>query len=161
MSVTSVDKDFDDLTLTVVADFAAPVERVWQLWADPRRLERWWGPPTYPATVEEYDLATGGNVGYFMTGPDGQIHRGWWRIRSVDPPTSLEFDEGFADDEGKPIPHAPSTTMRMRLRPLDGGTRMELRSSFHSREEMDQLVKMGMPEGLREAIGQMDAALVG
>ena len=35
MSVTSVDKDFDSLTLTLVADFDAPIERVWQLWADP------------------------------------------------------------------------------------------------------------------------------
>ena len=37
MTVTSVDKDFDDLTLTLVADFDAPIERVWQLWADPRQ----------------------------------------------------------------------------------------------------------------------------
>jgi uncharacterized protein YndB with AHSA1/START domain len=52
MGVTSVVKDFDHLTLTVVADFDAPVERVWQLWAGPRQLERWWGPPSHPATVE-------------------------------------------------------------------------------------------------------------
>jgi uncharacterized protein YndB with AHSA1/START domain len=43
MTVTSVDKDFDSLTLTLVADFAVSPERVWQLWADPRKLERWWG----------------------------------------------------------------------------------------------------------------------
>jgi hypothetical protein len=32
--------------LVLVAEFDAPIERVWQLWADPRQLERWWGPPT-------------------------------------------------------------------------------------------------------------------
>ena len=48
MSVTSVDKDFDNLTLTLVADFDAPLESVWQLWADPRLLERWWGPADPP-----------------------------------------------------------------------------------------------------------------
>ena len=52
MSVVSVDKDLDSLSLTVLADFDAPVEQVWQLWADPRLLERWWGPPTHPATVD-------------------------------------------------------------------------------------------------------------
>ncbi|MGJ3561418.1 SRPBCC family protein [Streptomyces sp. INA 01156] len=46
MTVTSVDKDLDHLTLTVIADFTAPVEKVWQLWADPRQLERWRGLPT-------------------------------------------------------------------------------------------------------------------
>jgi uncharacterized protein YndB with AHSA1/START domain len=59
MSVTSVEKDYENLALTVVADFDAPVERVWQLWADPRQLERWWGPPTFPATVEGHDLTPG------------------------------------------------------------------------------------------------------
>ncbi|WP_325048798.1 SRPBCC family protein [Amnibacterium setariae] len=50
MPVLDVEKDLDRLTLTVVAEFAAPVERVWSLYADPRRLERHWGPPGYPAT---------------------------------------------------------------------------------------------------------------
>ncbi|MBR8639158.1 SRPBCC domain-containing protein [Streptomyces tuirus] len=159
MSVTSVDKDLDNLTLTLIADFAAPVERVWRLWADPRQLERWWGPPTYPATVEEHDLTPGGEVTYFMTGPEGDRHRGWWRISSVTPPTSLEFTDGFADDDGKPQDDMPTMSVRVRLTEHDGGTRMEMRSLFDTREQMDQLVAMGMEEGLKEAVGQIDALL--
>ncbi len=41
MTVTAVRKDSQRLTLTVEAEFDAPVERIWQLWADPRKLERW------------------------------------------------------------------------------------------------------------------------
>ncbi|MFE1027801.1 SRPBCC domain-containing protein [Streptomyces sp. NPDC058818] len=159
MSVTSLDKDLDNLTFTLIADFAAPVERVWQLWADPRQLERWWGPPTYPATVEEHDLTPGGDVTYFMTGPEGDKHRGWWRIASVDAPTSLEFTDGFADADGVPSADMPTTTTRVTLTERDGGTRMEMRSAFDTREQMDQLAKMGMEEGLREAVGQMDGLL--
>ncbi|GAA5215480.1 SRPBCC domain-containing protein [Streptomyces sp. BB1-1-1] len=161
MSVTSLDKDLDNLTFTLIADFAAPVERVWELWADPRQLERWWGPPTYPATVEEHDLTPGGDVTYFMTGPEGDKHRGWWRIASVDAPTSLEFTDGFADADGVPSADMPTTTTRVTLTERDGGTRMEMRSAFDTREQMDQLAKMGMEEGLREAVGQMDGLLAG
>lgn len=161
MSVTSLDKDLDNLTFTLIADFAAPVERVWQLWADPRQLERWWGPPTYPATVEEHDLTPGGDVTYFMTGPEGDKHRGWWRIASVDAPTTLEFTDGFADADGVPSADMPTTTTRVTLTERDGGTRMEMRSAFDTREQMDQLAKMGMEEGLREAVGQMDGLLAG
>ena len=75
MSVTNVTKDPEALTMSITSRFDAPVERVWQVWADPRRLERWWGPPTYPATVTEHDLAVGGRVRYFMTGPEGDRHR--------------------------------------------------------------------------------------
>ncbi|MEV5550892.1 SRPBCC domain-containing protein [Streptomyces sp. NPDC052309] len=160
MSVTSLDKDVDNLTLTLIADFAAPVEKVWQLWADPRQLERWWGPPTFPATVERHELTPGGDVTYFMTGPEGEKHRGWWRVTSVDAPTSLEFTDGFADQDGAPSADMPTTTTRVRLTERDGGTRMEIRSVFDSLEQMEQLTKMGMEEGLREAVGQMDALLV-
>jgi uncharacterized protein YndB with AHSA1/START domain len=159
MSVTSVDKDLDTLTITLVAHFDAPIERVWQLWADPRQLERWWGPPTYPATVDEHDLTAGGDVTYFMTSPEGEKHRGWWRIMSVAPPTSLEFTDGFADPDGTPVADMPITTVRMQLTEDDGRTRMEIRSSHESREQLEQLDKMGATEGLRLAVGQMDALL--
>jgi uncharacterized protein YndB with AHSA1/START domain len=96
-----------------------------------------------------------------MTGPEGDRYRGWWRITSVEPPASLEFTDGFADEDGKPNPDLPATTARMRLTEHDGGTRMELRSTFASREQMEQLESMGMVEGLRQAVGQMDALLQG
>src|SRR6266498_4956362 len=112
MSVTSVAKDFDRLTFTLIADFDAPIQRVWQLWADPRQLERWWGPPSHPATVETHDLTPGGAVTYFMTGPQGEKSRGWWRITSVNPPKSLEFTDGSADHNGTPVAGMPTTTVR-------------------------------------------------
>ncbi|WP_217246291.1 SRPBCC domain-containing protein [Streptomyces sp. AC602_WCS936] len=161
MSVTSLNKDLENLTLTPIADFSAPVERVWELWSDPRQLERWWGPPTYPATVEQHDLTPGGDVTYFMTGPEGDKYRGWWRVATVDAPTSLEFTDGFADQDGVPDADMPTTTTRVTLTERDGGTRMEMLSVFDTREQMDQLMKMGMEEGLREAAGQMDGLLVG
>jgi uncharacterized protein YndB with AHSA1/START domain len=161
MSVTSVDKNFDSLTITLVADFDAPIERVWQLWADPRKLERWWGPPSYPATVEKHDLTPGGDVTYSMTGPDGDQPRGWWRVTSVNPPKSLEFTDGFANQDGTPNADMPITRVHMQLTEHSGGTRMELRSAFESREQMEQLVSMGVVEGLQQAVGQMDGLLAG
>jgi uncharacterized protein YndB with AHSA1/START domain len=160
MSVTSIDKDFDSLTLTLIADFDASPERVWQLWADPRRLERWWGPPTHPATVEQYDLSPGGEVTYFMTSPEGDKYRGWWRVTAVNPPKSLEFTDGFADQDGNPAADMPITRVHVQLSEHAGGTRMELRSTFDSREQMEQLDNMGMTEGLRLAVGQMDGLLI-
>jgi uncharacterized protein YndB with AHSA1/START domain len=159
MSITDLDTDLDNLTLTLIADFDAPIEKVWELWADPRKLERWWGPPSHPATFEKHDLSAGGEVTYFMTGPEGDTHRGWWRIESVEPPRSLELTDGFADEDGNPNDDLPTTQMAMELTEHDGGTRMTMRSRFPSREQMQELVDMGMTEGLREAVGQMDAIL--
>lgn len=159
MSIVSVTKDVDSLSLILVADFDAPIERVWQLWADPRQLERWWGPPTHPATVETHELTAGGEVTYVMTGPGGEESRGWWRVTSVDPPTSLAFTDGFASQDGTPNPAMPATAVQMRLTEHGSGTRMELRFVFESSEHMGQLERWGAFEVFPQSVGQMDALL--
>jgi uncharacterized protein YndB with AHSA1/START domain len=159
MSIVSAEKDFDGLSLVLVAEFDAPIEQVWQLWADPRQLERWWGPPGYPATVEKHDLAPGGEVAYLMTGPGGEKSRGWWRVTSVDPPRSLDFTDGFANPDGTPDAETPTTAVQVRLAEQHGGTRMELRFMYESRGDMDQLERLGAFEGIPQSVGQMDALL--
>jgi uncharacterized protein YndB with AHSA1/START domain len=161
MSVTSVDTDHDNLAITLIAEFDAPIDQVWELWSDPRKLERWWGPPTYPATIEKHDLTPGGEVTYFMTGPEGDTPRGMWRVTAVDPPTSLEFTDAFADADGTPIADMPAHPVRVQLTERDGGTRMEMQLRFESREDMERLLDMGVVEGLQQAVSQMDALLAG
>lgn len=160
MTVTGVEKDPENRTLTITTEFDAPSARVWMVWADPRLLERWWGPPTYPATVLDHDLVPGGRVTYLMTGPEGDRHRGWWRVLAVDAPHRLEFEDGFADATGTPDTDLPTTTSRVTLdEPAEGRTRMVITSTFPSREAMEQMIAMGMEEGLTAAIGQIDALL--
>ncbi len=158
MSVVSIDKDFENRTLTLVCEFPVSVERAWELWADPRQLERWWGPPTYPATVDRHELTPGGDVTYFMTGPEGDRHHGWWRITAVEGPTSLEFLDGFGEEPGE-AGGMPTITIRVEISEHGDGSRMVLRSTFESTEAMEQMVKMGMDEGMAAAIGQIDDLL--
>ena len=161
MTVVSTRKDPEALTLTLVSDLAAPPARVWQVWSDPRQLERWWGPPTWPATFEEHDLVPGGQARYFMTGPDGQKARGWWRFLTVEEPRLIEFEDGFSDEAGAPDPSMPVIHGRVELEATAEGTRMTVLSRFASAEQMEQLVAMGMAEGMAEALGQLDALLAG
>ncbi len=162
MTVTSVVKDPESLTMTITAELDAPVERAWQLWADPRQLEQWWGPPEWPATVVDHDLSPGGHVAYFMTGPEGDQARGWWQVRAVDAPHRLEFDDGFADDTGAPNPDMPVCVIEATLAASGaGGTRMDVTTTFPSIEAMERLLEMQMDVGMTAAMGQMDAILAG
>ena len=71
MTVCSVEKNAEAKTMVITAEFTASIANVWQLWADPRLLERWWGPPGSPVTFEQHDLTPGGTITYFMSDPDG------------------------------------------------------------------------------------------
>jgi len=159
MPIVNIEKDLDHHSLTVVARYDAPVERVWQLYADPRQMERIWGPPSWPATVKEHDLTPGGRVVYVMTGPDGTQAGGYWEVVEVEAPRRFVVLDGFADAEGNPNPDLPMTRMELELTAGDDGTTMTITSTYDSAEALQQVLEMGMEEGLREAMGQIDALL--
>jgi len=161
MSVTSIRKDTEQLTMTVTAEYDVTADRAWQLWADPRQLERWWGPPTHPATVMEHDLTPGGRVTYYMTGPEGEQYRGWWNVLEVEPPRLLVFEDGFADETGAPNAAMPTSLARVEISDRPEGVTITIVTRFPSLEAMEQLVAMGMEEGLQQALGQIDAILAG
>jgi uncharacterized protein YndB with AHSA1/START domain len=154
--IVSTTKDPDALSFTIVTDLAAPPTRVWQIWSDPRQLERWWGPPTWPATVEQHDFVVGGRATYYMTGPDGEKSRGWWRFLALDAPRSLEFEDGFADESGEPSDAMPVIRGLVELEATTSGTRMTITTSFASVADMEQIMGMGVVEGMTGAMGQID-----
>jgi uncharacterized protein YndB with AHSA1/START domain len=157
---TTVEKDPAAHTMTVTTELDATVERTWQLWADPRQLERWWGPPSHPATVVEHELTPGARVRYFMTSPEGEKYHGMWDVVAAEPPRRLELVDSFADDSGAKNESLPSTRMTVTLTEgAGGGTVMTMHSQFASVEAMEQLLSMGMEEGLQEALGQIDGIL--
>ncbi len=158
MAIVTTSKDLDALTMVVVADFKADVERVWQLWADPRQLERWWGPPDWPATFTRHDFVPGGESRYHMTGPDGEQPGGYWRMTAVDAPNGFTLEDGFTDADGNPVPGEP-VVLEARLARHSGGTRMTLTNTFASAAQLQEMVELGMEEGLAGALGQIDALL--
>lgn len=159
MPITSVDKDPQALTMTVIADVPVTVQRLWDAYADPRQLERFWGPEGWPATFTRHDMAPGGQSRYYMTGPDGQRSPGYWEFLAVDPGRSFEVRDGFLDDDGKPNDEMPSMRMVYTFEATESGARMVSTTHFNSAAELEQLLSMGMEEGLTSAIGQMDAVV--
>ena len=159
MPIKTVNSDPESLTLTVVGEYPVPVERLWQAYADPRQLEKFWGPESWPATFTRHDMTAGGRSEYRMTGPDGSSSRGWWRFLSVEPGRGFEVEDGFANEDGTPNEEMPSMRMVFAFEPTPEGSRMTSVTHFPSVESMQQLIDMGMLEGMRSALGQLDTLL--
>ncbi|MGJ9374298.1 SRPBCC family protein [Nesterenkonia sp. CF4.4] len=159
MPITSVTKDTDALTMTVVAEFSVPVQRLWDAHADPRQLEKFWGPADWPATFTRHDFYPGGRSDYWMTGPDGTRSAGYWEYLSMEPGRSFEITDGFADDDGNPNPEMPALRLSLVFDETPQGSRLTSTSWFNSAEDYQQLLEMGMEEGMTSAMGQMDGVL--
>ena len=159
MPVTDVTTDPEALTLTLTAEFAAPVERVWEAFTDPRQLERFWGPPGYPSTFTSFDLQPGGMAVYRMTSPRGERSYGSWEFISIDAPRSIEVLDAFADENGTPSADMPASRMLFSFEPTTGGSRLQSVTHFTSAEALEQLVAMGMVEGATMSMNQLDRVL--
>jgi len=155
MPLTSVTKDAATLTLTVVGDYPVPQQRLWDAFADARQLERFWGPPTWPATFTRHDMKVGGRAEYFLTGPKGERWSGSWKFGAVNPISSFEAQDGEDNAEDENMPSA----MKFTFEATPTGSRMIGVTQFPSLEAMEQVAR-GMEEGLRAAMPQLDAVLV-
>lgn len=159
MPVTDVTTDPTTLTMTLTAELAAPVERVWAAFTDPVQLGRFWGPPTYPARFTEFDLRVGGLARYAMTGPNGEHAGGQWEFLEIDPPHSFEVRDSFADPDGNVAEDMPSMRMTFDLQPVPEGTRLVNITYFDSLEALEKVVAMGAVEGTTLALNQLDKVL--
>jgi uncharacterized protein YndB with AHSA1/START domain len=154
MPLTSITKDPAMLAMTVVGDYPVPQQRLWEAFADPRQLERFWGPPSAPATFTRFDLEVGGRAEYFLSGAGGQRWSGSWRFTAVDPISSFVADDGDdnADDDDMP------SAMTFRFETTPTGSRVTIVTRFSSIEAL-QRTTPGMEAGLRAAMPQLDAVL--
>jgi uncharacterized protein YndB with AHSA1/START domain len=159
MPITSLTSDSQSLTLIVVGDYPVSVERLWEAYRDPRQLERFWGPEDWPAKFTRHDFVVGGQSHYTMTGPDGAQSSGWWRFLAIERPRLIEIEDGFSAPDGSPNTNMPTMRMTFTFEPTATGARFRGVTRFQSLESMEQLVKMGMVEGLRSAMGQLDSVL--
>ncbi|MGJ7440508.1 SRPBCC family protein [Aquipuribacter sp. MA13-6] len=156
MPVTDVTHDLNTLTLTIVADFAAPVQRIWQVYADARQLEKVFGPPTYPATFVDHALTPGSRSTYYMTSPEGEKFAGVWDLQTVEETTRFTFQDAFADENFDVNPDLPVSTNSYAFAAHEGGTRATYVSTYASAEALQQVLDMGVVEGASLAINQID-----
>lgn len=159
MPVTSVTTDRDALSITLVADFPVPVERLWSAFADPRQLERFWGPPGYPATFGTFDLRPGGIAHYWMTSPEGERYHARWEFVEVEEPTRIVVLDSFADAHGEVDTSFGTGRMSFLFESTPSGSRYTSLSVHENLDDLEKVLEMGQIEGMTQAVGQLDTVL--
>jgi uncharacterized protein YndB with AHSA1/START domain len=161
MPVTDVTTDAEALTMTLTAEFAAPVERLWNAFTDPGQLERFWGPPGWPASFPRFDFTVGGRAVYAMTSPRGEKSFGSWEFIDIDQPRGFTVLDNFANEDGAPLDGMPAMRVVFTFEPTETGSRMVNVSHFASADALEQVVAFGAVEGSTLALNQLDRVLEG
>lgn len=156
MNKTTVTKDTANKTVTVEHEFNAPREKVWEAWTDGSKLEKWWGPKTWPATSKSMDFRPGGHWHYYMTGPDGT--KSWGRIdyETIEPQNFITGLDSFSDEEGNKNNDFPSTHWRVEFSEEGDKTKIKVLLTFATEADMEKLIEMGFEEGFSDALDNLD-----
>ncbi|HEX6416666.1 MAG TPA: SRPBCC domain-containing protein [Candidatus Saccharimonadales bacterium] len=166
MDKTKVTKDFETNTLTIERTFDAPRERVWDAYADADKFVQWWGPEGWETTVKELNLTPGGRNHYCMKCVDerqgewfNQESWGMMVFEDVNEPASFTYKDYFSDAEGTLNKEMPTMTITMDFIEEDGKTKVVSRGVVESKEQLEQLVNMGMVEGITSTMDKLETFL--
>ena len=160
MKETIVKKDKAHKTLTIEREFDAPRQKVWDAWTDGAKLEKWWGPKTWPATSDSMDFREGGHWHYHMTGPDGTKMWGWVDYETIDPINSFTAQDSFCDEKGNKNPAMPSMNWHIEFHDEGEKTKVVVVLTFSKEADMEKIIEMGFEAGFSDALDNLDQFLL-
>jgi uncharacterized protein YndB with AHSA1/START domain len=155
MSGTSAGEEGREIVFTRVFD--APRELVFETWTKPEHLAHWWGPHGWSLTFCNLDLRPGGVWHYCFSSEAGQESWGRAVYREISPPKRLVWVDTFSDPEGNVT--SQEMLMTATFEEQDGKTLMTLHTLFESPAHRDEIVGMGMIEGMNQTLDRLEELL--
>ncbi len=128
--------------IEISREFDAPVERVWQAWADPTQVGEWYGPAGFRTVTSSREFRAGGHWRFTMIGPDGHEYANHVAYQEVVPGRLLRYRHG--GDAGDKTLEPVSFEVEVRFEPCGPGnarTRMSMRSVFPSEQALRFVVE--------------------
>jgi uncharacterized protein YndB with AHSA1/START domain len=142
--------------ITITRVFDAPVERVWDAFAELDQIVKWWGPTGFTNETEKREFKEGGVWKHVMVGPDGARYINKCTYKKILKHQLVELVNGGGregDDESRGV----SFNASWKFESLGADkTRITLRSVFGSPEERDRVIKdFGAVEGGKQTLGRL------
>lgn len=123
--------------------YAAPRELVWELWTQPKHLDRWWGPNGFRNETKRSDFRVGGAWTYVMHGPDGKSWPNSIRYQVITPLERLEYAHG-GEEDGPAHFHTVVT-----FETVAEGTRVTMTATFPSEAMVAEVSKYAVAGGMQ------------
>lgn len=151
--------DLTTATITLRRDFAAPRKTVWDCYSKPELLDRWFAPSPLTTRTKHMEFREGGYWHFAMIDPSGAEYWSRQEYVRIDPIESFTARDSFTDETGVPNPDLPGANMTMTF--TDKGQITEVHSlvSYASPEALQQVIDMGMEQGIAATFDKLDVLL--
>lgn len=163
MSETKFTIQDDKRTLVVERVFSAPRHNVWQAWTTPELFAQWWGPKGWKTEVKKMEFSEGGELHYGMKCEDpdqkdwyGKYSWGLSTYHSIKPEDGFDYDDAFCDENAVVTPGMPVLKISMQFIEEGEFTRVVSTSVFDQAADLEQVIAMGMKEGLTQTWDRLE-----
>jgi uncharacterized protein YndB with AHSA1/START domain len=147
----------EDKVLILEREFNAPRELVFQAFTQAEHLKHWWGPRGWALPVCHVDFRVGGVWHYCMKCEDknqGDYYgmESWGKAvySEIVVPEKIVYVDFFSDAEGNEAENMPSTRVTLTFIETETGTKLINRGEYASAESLQQVLDMGMMEGITD-----------
>lgn len=144
--------------IVIERQFKARRELVWKAYTQAEYLKKWWGPEGWTLLVCEVDLRVGGSWFYCMQSPPelDMTSCGKAIYQEIVEPERLGYDDKFADDKGVVNEEMPVSRTIVIFEEVDGGTLIKSTSTYESQALRDQVIDMGVAEGIDQTFNRLE-----
>ena len=157
MNKTQFERDGNRLILK--RSFNAPISSVWRAWTEAELLDQWWAPKPWKSETSHMEFKVGGCRLYAMVGPEGEKHIGRTDYRSIDFLTLFSGEDAFCDENGHVNSSLPIAKFQNEFSSISENTLVTVTTEYASEESLQQVIDMGMKEGLNMAYENLDKVL--
>lgn len=163
MTATSTTQT-SDKDIVITREFAAPRQLVWEVWTEPKHVEKWFGPKGFSTRVDKLEFKVGGRSVYVMIGPDGTEYPSSGVFKEITPiekiVTTDEFGEGFDEIEAMKNVDLPQGMVTTYLfDDLGKRTKLTLITSHPTVEDKEKHEAMGVVEGWNTSLDKAEEYL--
>jgi len=130
---------------------AAPRERVFAAWTDPKQIVQWFGPDGFKVENLECDIRPGGRWRFIYTGPDGTKWDNRMVFLRVEAPRLIEIEHGHDKDDDPSRFHVTVTFEEQ----SDGKCVLTMRQLHPTKEQRDAGVGFGAVELGYQTLGKL------
>lgn len=153
----------DGNTLVLERVFQAPRELVFKAFSEAEHLKHWWGPKGWTLPICKVDFRPGGTWHYCMKCEDknqGDFYgmESWGKAlyRELSVPEQIIYTDWFSDADGNISQDLPSTEVTLDFIDLNGTTKLINTGKYISPEALQQVMDMGMLEGISQTFNNLD-----
>ena len=150
----------DNNTITIKREFAAKRQLVWDCYTKSELLDQWFAPKPFSTKTKSMDFREGGHWHYAMVDPQGTEYWGYTQYQTIRPIENYTSTDSFSDESGKLNPDLPSSDWDVTFIDYRDNTLVHVVVTYHSREEIEKVMQMGMQAGMTSTLERLDELLL-